>query len=453
MDDPSRRTHNPYAALRYRDFRYFAIGNLASSLGMQMLGVAVGWHVYQLTHSAMALGLIGLVQVVPVVSLSMFGGQIADRFSRRKIVLVTLLVLIGCGSLLAALSAGLIALPEGGPLAAVNRLLTVCSRGLRETRSSFTTPLVPAMYAVLFVIGVAKAFYNPAKTAILPQLVPLEVFSNAVTWNTSLFQVASMAGPALGGFVMARYHGTPAQFSSVYLMYAIGLLVLSLFVLRFREIGRPEGSQPATMRSLLAGLRFVFDHRIILATISLDLFAVLLGGATALLPIYADEILHCGPVGLGWLRAAPSVGALTMAMILAHRPPMRRAGPAMLAAVAGFGLATIVFGLSRHFALSLLALALTGMFDNISVVVRHTLVQVLTPDAMRGRVSAVNQVFISVSNEVGELESGLTAAWFGPVGSVLIGGVGTILVVLGVGWWWPEVRRFGSLADAKPLEE
>ncbi len=445
--------HRPYAALAYRPFRFYALGSLVSNIGMQMMGVAVSWQIYRLTGSAMALGLVGLVEVVPIVGLALPAGQLADRLSRRRVVLVAHLVIAACAAALAVLSLEALALPASGLLAWACAGIEALSRHMGETGVRVASPLVPVMYLVLLVLGVVRAFGGPARAALLPALVPTEAFSNAVTWNSSFFQLSAVVGPALGGVVVGVLAHTAWQFSAVYFAAAASAVLMFGCIFALAEPPQvASGREPVTLTSLLAGLRFVSRHRIILATITLDLFAVLLGGAVALLPIFADRILHVGPRGLGLLRAAPSVGALAMALFLAHRPPMRKAGPAMLLAVAAFGLATIVFGLSRSFWLSLAMLFATGAVDNISVVVRHTLVQVLTPDAMRGRVSAVNQVFISISNELGALESGLTAAWFGPVLSVVGGGLGTMLVVLAVALAWPEVRRFGSLADARPAE-
>jgi MFS family permease len=300
-----------------------------------------------------------------------------------------------------------------------------------------------AIYGVLFLAAVGKAIGWPSRSALLPALVPTEVFANAIAWNTSAFQIAAMIGPALGGLVLVW--NRPAAY---FLAACCGLIyVVMLLWIKSRPTTRRE---PATLQSLAAGVRYVVATKIILAIITLDLFAVLLGGATYLLPIFARDILHRGAQGFGWLRAAPALGALTMALLAAHLPPMKRAGRAMLWAVAGFGVATIIFGLSRNFWLSLTMLFLTGSFDNISVLVRHTLVQMLTPDSMRGRVSAVNNIFIGSSNELGGFESGLTAKIFGPIISVVAGGIGTIAVVITVTLVWPQVRRFGSLIDARP---
>ena len=293
---------------------------------------------------------------------------------------------------------------------------------------------------MLFLNGVARAFGWAARSALFPTLVPRTDLSNAVMWNSSAFEFTCVVGPALSGLVIAQL-GCPL----VYGIDAVCGLACLAFVLPIHAPQEIAKSHPHPLRDLFTGLRFVFRNKIILATITLDLFAVLLGGALALLPVYAQEILHVGAVGLGWLRAAPSFGAVLMAFALAHRPPLKQAGDSMLLAVAGFGIATILFGLSHNYALSFAALVLTGACDNISVVVRHTLVQLLTPDAMRGRVSAVNNIFIGSSNELGAFESGITAALFGPVLSVVGGGVGTILVVLATAWKWPQVRSIGAL--------
>jgi MFS family permease len=402
--------HDPYGALRYRDLRLFLVGRVLSTTGQQMLDVAIGWELYERTRSAFALGMVGLVQVLPIIVLALPAGHAADLFDRRRIVLVTQLVLALCSLGLAALS--------------------------------FTRGSIALIYVCLFLIGITLAFNRPATNALLPQLVPTSVFANAVTWNSSGFQVASVAGPALAGALIAiRRHAGPVYVVNALL--ALGF-VACVWLLAARERERPR--EQLTFQSLVAGLDFVWRTKVILAAITLDLFAVLFGGATALLPIYAKDILHMGPVGFGWMRAAPSIGAVVVAIALALRP-LRRAGVALLWAVAGFGVATIVFGLSRSFPLSLSMLFLLGGLDNISVVVRHTLVQVRTPDAMRGRVSAVNGVFIDTSNELGAFESGAAAALLGPVVAVVGGGVLTVLVVAAVVLIWPELRELGALHE------
>jgi MFS family permease len=440
--------HDPYVALQFRDYRLYAIGYVISVIGQQMLGVAVGWELYERTHSAMALGLVGLVQALPIIVLALPAGHTADVVDRKRLVLITQ-VLVALGSIgLVAVSFGYRVIPMIGPLRQANVMLRSVSSAFGETGARFDDAGVPLIYWLLFLIGVARAFNDPARAALLPRIVPAWAFANAVTWNSSAFQVASMTGPALGGLLLGLGAEQPYSFAVVYLADASCALLMAVLILPIAGRGPSQGGdEPLTFRTLAAGLRFVWETKIILATITLDLFAVLFGGAVALLPVFAAEILHVGATGLGWLRAAPSMGAFLMALVLAHLPPMRRAGKTLLWAVAGFGMATIVFGLSRSFWLSLAMLMLAGALDNISVVVRHTLVQMLTPDAMRGRVSAVNNVFIGSSNELGALESGLTAAAFGPVLSVVGGGIGTILVVLAVAWIWPQVRQLGPLDD------
>ena len=405
---------DPYLVLRNPDYRRFLLAGMAATVGGQMQGVAVGWELYERTRSATALGLVGLAQVLPVILLAIPAGHLADRFDRKRL-LIAAHVLFGGASLGLALLSGL-----GGPI-------------------------WPA-YVFLALSGVAQALNMPARWSILPMLVPREQVAVAVTWGSSSWQVASVIGPMLGGLVIAVTKG--AAWAYVLNAACSAWVVLLMAPVRLRPMARDF--DPLSLDSILAGIRFVFRTELILATITLDLFAVLLGGSVALLPIFARDVLLVGPTGLGWLRAAPSLGAFGMALVLAHRPPMRRAGPALLWSVGGFGAAMIVFALSTSPALSFLMLLITGALDNISVVVRGTLVQVLTPDEMRGRVSAVNAIFIGSSNELGEFESGVTARLFGAVRAVVLGGVGSILVVLAVAWGWPTVRNLGSLHEQQP---
>lgn len=409
---PGREPHDPYAPLRLRDYRGFLLAGIAATVGGQVQGVAVGWELYERTRSATVLGLVGLVQFLPVIVLALPAGHAADRFSRKHQLLVAQAVMA-----LASLALALL---------------------------SWVSGPVPLVLLCLFLAGTGQAISMPARWAILPELVPNHLLSSAVTWNSSGWQVASAVGPALGGLVI----GWTRAAMLAYLVDAAFSLVAVAWIAPIRTGSGRRNFEPLSIDSLLAGIRFVRETPLILATITLDLFAVLLGGATALLPIFARDILAVGPVGLGWLRAGPSLGAVLMALVLAHRPPLRRAGPALLWAVAGFGLATIIFGLSRDPRLSFAMLVLTGAFDNVSVVVRATLVQVLTPETMRGRVSAVNAIFIGSSNELGGFESGITARFFGPVVSVVAGGIGTLLVVSAVAIIWPQVRRLGSLHRA-----
>ncbi len=413
--------HDPYAALRHPHYRRLLLGSVLASAASEMLSVAIGWEIYQRTERKDALGYVGLVLFLPVVLLSLPAGHFADRHNRKAILLGTqLLAVAACIGL---------------------ALLSFSEEVLLQHR-------IAVIYGLLLLLGAARAFGAPARWALVSQLVPAQTLGNAIAWNSSGWQVASMTGPALGGLVI----WLTDRAAWTYVLSAAGWLMCVVLVASLRPRGQPRLKEELSVRSLLAGVRFVWQTKLILATITLDLFAVLLGGATALLPVFAKDILEVGPAGLGCLRAAPSAGALVMALTMAHRPPLRRAGQTLLLAVGGYGLATIVFGLSQNFLLSLAVLAVTGALDNISVVVRGTLVQVLTPDAMRGRVSSVNMIFISSSNEIGAFESGMTAQWFGPVASVVGGGIGTILVVLGVLSKWPEVLRLGSLRAAEVVE-
>lgn len=407
---PVEIQRDPYQALRYRDFRLLLTGSFIAVLGQQMVNVALGWELYARTHSALALGLVGLVLVIPVILFSLPAGHMADHFNRKTIVIVSQFVL-GLGSL-----------------------------GL--TVLSITNGALILIYASLLLIGIGAAFNNPASSTLIAQIIPEEAFANAATWSSSSWQLASVVGPALGGFII----GITRSATSVYGFNTLATLLLAVLLLQIRP--RPQtilSRKGSTLHSLLEGVRYLRDTRVILAAITLDLFAVLLGGATMLLPIYAQDILHVGPTGLGWLRAAPSIGAVGVALVIAHLPPFKKAGHTLLLAVAGFGAATIVFGLSRSFWLSLAMLFLLGGLDNISVVIRSTLMLTHTPDEMRGRVSSVNGLFIAMSNELGGFESGLAAQIFGPILAVVGGGVGTILVVIAVALLWPEMRRLGSL--------
>ncbi|MFN8459937.1 MAG: MFS transporter [Anaerolineae bacterium] len=406
----SPKPHDPYAALRFRDFRLLVGGTFLAVVSEQMAGVAIGWELYERTGEPLALGLVGLVQVVPAVLLALPAGHIADRFDRKWVTMVTMF------------------------------LLALCSLGLGWF--SLERTALFWVYLCLLGIGIARTFQNPALASLPAQLVPEEHFTNAVTWDTSVWQASSIIGPALGGFLIALQGNA----TSVYFITAATLLVVGILVSLMRPRRVPPSAEALTLTSLLAGLRFIWDTKVILAAITLDMFAVLLGGATALLPIFAKDILQVGAAGLGWLRAAPAIGAVLAAVVIAHRPPFTRAGLTLLSVVTGFGIATIIFGLSQSFLLSLLMLALLGAFDNVSVVIRIALLLTRTPDAMRGRVNAVHYVFIGVSNELGAFESGVAAALLGTVGAVAVGGIGTILVVLLIALIWPEIRRLGRLS-------
>lgn len=401
--------HDPYAAFRHRNYNLFMGGSLLVQLGSGAQGLAIGWELYQRTGQALALGMAGLAQALPMLLLTLLAGYLADRFDRKKLLIISM-----AGSGLVSTGLGLLSAAQGP---------------------------IPLMYLLLTLNAAVLTLGRPARMAILPLLVPREIFENAVAWRSSLQQISGVAGPALGGLIMAW--SLPAAYG----LGAISALSFALFMALMRV---PAGEQAATGLSwshLLAGLHFVRAHKLILSAISLDLFAVLLGGAVYLLPIYATDILQVGERGLGLLRAAPAVGALCTGLVLAHRPPLKRAGLSLLLSVAGFGMATILFGLSESFYLSLFALLLTGVFDNVSVVIRHTLIQMLTPDSMRGRVNAVNAIFIGSSNELGGFESGLVAQFFSPVVSVVSGGVGTLLVVGATALASPQLRRFTSFRE------
>lgn len=401
--------HDPYAALRARNFQYYVVGNVLAIFGMQMQTVAVQWEIYVRTGSPFDLGLVGLVEFLPVICLTLPAGHVADRSNRKRIVMAAMFA------------------------------MACCSLGLAWL--SLTQGDIVWMYLLLLLSGVARAFLQPAKASLLPHVVPREVFSNAVTWNMSGFQVAAIVGPAAGGQLIG-YSGLAWP---VYLIDAVSTLIFFVLLALMHVPRHVATASAATAKALLAGLGFVWKNKIVLAAMTLDMFAVLLGGAVALLPVYAEDILDVGAQGLGWLRTAPAAGALVFSFLLAHRPPIEQAGKTLLWVVAGFGAATIVFGISRSYPLSLAMLFLTGAFDIVSVVIRHTLVQLLTPDDMRGRVSAINSVFIGASNELGAFESGFVAQLFTPVISVVSGGVGTLLIVLVVAIGWPQLRRYGRL--------
>jgi MFS family permease len=402
-EDPEK--HDPYLALRFRNYRAFAIGWMIFVVGHQALMVALAWEIYDRTGSVFLLGLIAAVQVGPLFLFALPAGQLADTHDRRRIVQITGLV-----SALASVALAMLSYREG---------------------------LIWAMFLTMGIGSAALVVGRPARAALLPQVVPLHAFGNAVTWNSSMTQMAMIFGPMLGGWI-----ANVSPRAAYVLDAACGLFMV--VAMQFLHITHQPKSERAP-RDLIAGLRFVYANKLVLGTMVLDLFAVLLGGATYLMPVFAKDILDVGASGMGWLRTSEALGAFTMALIQAHLPPFKRAGRAMLLSVAGFGVCTIIFGLSQNFWLSIAMLFGIGAFDSISVIVRHTLVQVLTPDSMRGRVSAINQIFIGASNELGGMESSLVAKAIGAVGSVVVGGVGTIAVVVAVGWKWPVLRKLGSL--------
>jgi MFS family permease len=406
---------SPRSLLQHPDFVRFQLARFVSTIGTQVTSVAVGWQVYAHTHRKIDLGYVGLAQFVPGVALALVTGAVADRFDRRRVIAVC------------------------------HVLIAVCYVALWLLSRHPTASLAP-VYGVLVAFGAARAFLGPANQALLPRLVPTELLGTAMAMGSTIWQVAAVSGPALGGVLFGVLHG------GVYLVSAVCALVSAGFALALETSGAPAAMRRPGWSDVLAGVRYVWGNPVVLGAVSLDLFAVLLGGAVALLPVFASDILHAGVWGLGALRASPAVGAALMAMWLAYHPLDRRVGRSLLVAVGLFGVATVVFARSRWVPLSVLALAVTGAADMVSVVVRQNVVQLATPDAMRGRVSAVNLVFISTSNELGEFESGVTAEWFGPVRAAALGGLGTMAVV--ALWWrlFPALRNIDRLSDVRPKE-
>ena len=415
MSRPPAR--DPYVTFRNPSVGRYLAGNVLATLGQQMQTVAVGWDLYERTHSAWALGLVGLMQVIPIIVFTLPSGQIVDRYDRRRV------------------------------LMAANLVMALGSLGLAA--SSYWGAPISAIYASLFIFGSGRAFQGPSKQALLPLLVPTDQFTNAVTWNSGGWQAAAVLGPALGGKLLEWTHSP----MPVYLTAAAAALTFFALAGTLRPRSQASPGRPTSWDGLLDGFVFVTRTKVLMAAITLDLFAVLLGGATTLLPVYAKDILHVGPDGYGWLLSAQAIGAVTMSIAIAHRAPFERAGRTLLWAVTGFGLATIVFGLSHSYALSFAMLLIAGALDSISVVIRLALAQLKTPDALRGRVSSVNSLFIGTSNELGGFESGAVASAFGPVVSVVAGGIGTIAVVAVVAVVWPEMvrlRRFDEGGGPEP---
>jgi MFS family permease len=417
MATPQQPLTSGTAAFQFAGFRLYQIARFCIVFCTEMQSVAVGWQVYEITRRPLDLGLTGLVQFLPGMLLFLVAGHITDRFDRRKI-----LTLCYAGF---ALSSAL--------------LLLVLFRADAVRPSGSVAPI----FAVLFLVGAVRSFSMPASRALLPQLVPDEQFQSAVAWNSSIFQFATILGPAMGGVLYAAFRSPMA-------VYAVALLagiVAMAITTRIRSESPPRERDRFSLKTVFAGFHYIWEHKVVFGSISLDLFAVLLGGAMALLPVYAREILVTGPWGLGLLRSAPGIGAAVMALLIAYRPIRRRAGLAMLWCVAGFGAFTIVFGISRNLTLSLVSLLFVGAADMVSVVVRGVLIQIETPDAMRGRVNAVDMIFIGASNELGEFESGLAAQWMGAVPAVVLGGVGTLVIVALWAWMFPQLRKADRLTQ------
>jgi MFS family permease len=409
---PARSRHDPYAVLRIPDFRLFILARLCVTMAMQMQAVIVGWQVYDITRDPLSLGLIGLAEAVPSIVVSLYAGHVADNIPRKKIIVLVVSVLLLCSGFL------LYFVLPGSRVLAVYGVLPI--------------------YSVIFLSGIARGFMGPAVFSFMPQLVAdRQFYANAITWSSTTWQGAAVAGPAVGGLIYGFY-GITASYATDAVLVLLALLFFML--IRARPLPESTGRLPVK-ESLLSGIRFVFNNQIILSAISLDLFAVLFGGAVALLPVFASDILHTGPQGLGFLRAAPAIGSVAMAVYLAYNPISANAGKKMLVCVAGFGVCIILFGLSRSFWFSLLLLALSGMFDSISVIVRSTLIHTFTPEYMKGRVSSVNNIFVGSSNEIGAFESGFAARLMGVVSSVVFGGAMTLVVVAVTAWKADKLRK------------
>ena len=403
-------TTDARAAFRYPAFLKFQAARFFIVVATEMQAVAVGWQVYEITKRPLDLGLVGLAQFLPGIVLFLVSGHVADRFNRRNL-------LILCDVGFAACFALLLAITLHGAVS------------------------IAAVFTVLVLLGVVRSFNGPVSRAMLPHLVPPEHFAGSVAWASSIFQAATILGPILGGLIYAFARGPVAVYVCAALAAGVAIALTLQLPAQEKERARPA----ANLSTVFEGFRYIWREKLILGAISLDLFAVLLGGAVALLPVYAREILNAGPWALGILRSAPGVGAGIMAIAIAHRPLKNRAGATMLWCVAGFGLCTVIFGVSRSFVISLLALFLVGATDMVSVIVRATLIQVKTPDEMRGRVNAVDMIFIGASNELGQFESGITAQWFGAVPAVILGGIGAIVATGLWAWMFPQLRRVNEL--------
>lgn len=411
--------HDPYAALGVSAFRRFVVSLLTMTMATQVQAVVVGWLVYQVTHDPLALGLLGLTEVVPYIGVALFAGYVVDRTDRKRVSVRSLAVLV---------------------VASVTLLVfTVTGRDASR---------VWPYYAVIAVCGVARSFLQSSRSALVAEIVPRALFANAATWRSSTWQLGSVIGPALGGLVYAAY-GARVAFAVVVLLNVVAFAAMA--GVRHTPTTVSIGAD-SIRRNLAAGMRFVAGQPIILSALTLDMLAVFFGGAVALMPVFASDILHVGARGVGILQAAPGIGAVIMAVIVAHRPPFARAGRTLLVAVAIFGVAMIAFAVSKSFPLSVALLIVGGAADNVSAVIRATLIQVLVPPEMLGRISAVNAIFIGSSNELGAFESGVAARLFGTVASVVLGGVMTLAVVGGTAWRAPSLRRLRRIEEERPRD-
>jgi MFS family permease len=408
-----------YAAFRVPAYRAFWLYRLFGSSAIQIQSVAVGWQIYELTHDPLKLGLIGLAEAIPALGVALFAGHIADVMSRRAILRIS----------------------NGLFLLATAALAIISLHSLHD----FLTGHLWLIYAVIFLTGLCRGFLSPAHFGLLGQLVPPELYGNASIWNANVWQAACIGGPAAAGFLYG-YGGPAITYGLATAMLFLGWLCLLVMK---APPSRAARAAQSVVASIHEGLRFVFRNQVILGAMSLDLFAVLFGGAVALLPIHAGEILHIGPLGLGLLRAAPALGSTIVGVYLSYRPITRRAGSALFWNVVGFGVSMILFGLSTNFFLSLIFLVLSGGFDAVSVFVRWTMFQIVTPDHMKGRVAAVSSIFVGSSNEIGEFESGVAAKLLGTVASVVFGGCMTLVVAATIAWRAPQLRRLDSLASGQ----
>jgi MFS family permease len=402
---------NPYAVLKLRDFRFFILSRLCITLAIQIQGVVVGWQIYELTNDPLSLGLIGLAEALPAITVSLYAGHLADIVARKKIILACVITLAFCSVSLLYFTTNL------GAFILQNGALPI--------------------YAIIFLSGLARGFLSPANFSFMPQLIDRSLYQNAITWNSTVWEAASVGGPMLGGLVYG-FFGITAAYTADAILIIAALVFYSLIP---NKPLPPVTQEQGMIEKIKAGLKFVFKNQIILSAISLDLFAVLFGGAVALLPIFANDILNVGKIGLGFLRSAPAIGAVTMAVYMTHNPIRKHMGKILLWCVAGFGVCMIGFGLSTSFWLSMFLLISSGMFDCVSVIVRSTLIHTLTPENMKGRVAAVNSMFIGSSNEIGMLESGVAARLMGVVNSVIFGGCMTLAVVATTAWKATQLRN------------
>lgn len=412
--------NSPYAALKYPDFRNFVFARFLITLAIQIQATVVGWQVYEITRDPLSLGLIGLAEALPSMAVSLYAGHVADVVNRKKIILITVGILLACS---------------------VALLLFAANTG--QLLQQFGAAPI---YATIFMSGIARGFLSPANFSLLPQLVPRALFTNAVTLNSTFWEAAAIGGPMLAGLIYAGWGLQAAYVSDVLLVAAS----ITLYALVTRQPLPPISEEQGVVQKIKAGLSFVFNNQIILSAITLDLFAVLFGGAVALLPVFATDILLVGKFEFGVLRAAPGIGALLMAVYITHHPIRKKMGKILLWSVAGFGFTMIGFGLSKIYYLSVLLLLLSGMFDSVSVIIRSTLIQTLTPENMKGRVAAVNNIFIGSSNELGALESGVAAKLLGVIPSVVFGGHATLLVVGITAWRAKKLRILNAVEDAQP---